>query len=738
MQKLLKQIGKFSFEHPWRTILAWVVVVALLAIAAATFYKAPGNAMTVPGTEAQTGVETMSKYFPESGKSAGSIVVSVAGDSTVMSYKSQITTLTKDVSEVEGVKRAVNPFENPSAISQDKKAALIQVQLVEESGAIEKSTTDQVQSIVDDARGEGIAIETGGDLVNKFSHQPLGAGEAVGVLVAFLVLIVTFGSLVAAGMPLLIAFTAVGATMAGLFGLSQVIDVNTSTPAIGAMLGIAVGIDYSLFIISRYRSYLSDGMARKKAAIRATMTAGNAVIFAAATVLIALAALSVVGIPFITTMGLTAAAAVAAAAVMAITILPALFRLAGSKIIHKRQRRKADTAQANNATDERKHIWYKWGVLVTKRPLVAIFAALIVIVAIALPAPSLELGMSTDQYAAADTTERKAYDTVTKSFGEGYNAPLMVVVEGLEPVSSAELVAAKTQNQAKAGQISAAQAEEYGKRLHLTKVGNEVAKLNNVETVLPTMINEDGTVGVLQVIPSSGPSDKATTDLINALRDQDNQQKWLKGATFTVTGSTAMLIDINDKLASALPVYLAVVVGLSLLLLVIAFRSILIPIKATLGYLLSVAAMFGALVAVFQWGWFGIAEAPAPIVSFLPLMALGILFGLAMDYQFFLVSSIREAHEHTDDPQKAIINGFSHGSKVVTAAALIMVAVFAGFITNDNSVVQALGFALAVGVFIDAFLVRMTIVPAVMRLMGKKAWWLPAWIGKIIPRIPID
>lgn len=748
MQRLLKQIAKFSFEHPWRIIFAWVVIIAMLAGAAASFYKAPGNSMSIPGTEAQVGVETISKHFPEAGKSSGSIVISAPGNSPVTNYKDQIAKLTSDVSEVEGVKRAVNPFENPNNISQDKKTALIQVQLVEESGSVAESTTDDVQTIVDDARNTtGMTIETGGDLVNKFSHKPLGAGEAIGVLIAFLVLVITFGSLIAAGMPLLIAFLAVGTTMAGLFGLSQVIDVNTSTPAIATMLGIAVGIDYSLFIISRYRSYLRAGVHREAAAIKAVATAGNAVAFAAATVIIALSALSVAGIPFITTMGLTAAAAVAVAAAMAITLLPALFRQVGAKIMSRRLRRKIDahqldTLQLSDTLDEahidKKSIWYKWGALVTRRPLTAIFVAIAIIMAIALPATSLQLGMSTDQYAAPETTERKAYNMVTDGFGEGYNAPLMVVVEGLKPVSQAELTASKTKSQAKTGQLSAAQAEEYGKRLHLTEVGNEVAKLENVDKVLPAMINQDGTVGVLQVIPSSGPSDQATTDLINDLRDSNNHQKWLNNATFTVTGSTAMLIDTNDKLAAALPVYLAVVVGLSLLLLIVAFRSILIPIKATLGYLLSVTAMFGALVAVFQWGWLGIAAAPAPIVSFLPLMALGILFGLAMDYQFFLVSSIREEYERTGNARKSIMNGFSHGSRVVTAAALIMVSVFAGFITNDNNVVQALGFALAVGVFIDAFLVRMTIVPAVMHLMGKKAWWIPARLGKIVPRISID
>jgi RND superfamily putative drug exporter len=420
---------------------------------------------------------------------------------------------------------------------------------------------------------------------------------------------------------------------------------------------------------------------------------------------------------------------------------------------------------------------------------VALIAAVLVIGVIAIPARSLTLGLPTDQFAAKNSTERVAYDLLSKGFGDGFNGPLTVIVEGLPVASDADRNAIRqpaidefnkqvalssaqqqalftqemanattpSQQQAVQQQMAAAQAageaqksaalsaidqqvSAYAKYIQLKKVADSISKLDNVDQVLPTKVTDDGTKGILQVTPKSAPSDVATANLIKKLRDKSTQKN-VSGSdnvTLAVTGSTALQEDINAKLAAALPVYLAVVVGLSFILLVVAFRSILVPLKATIGFLLSVAAMFGALVAVFQWGWFGIAAAPGPIVSFIPIIGIGILFGLAMDYEFFLVSGMHEAYAHTKDAKGAVIHGFGMGSKVVTAAGIIMVSVFAGFVFNHDSTIQALGFALALGILVDAFLVRMTIVPAVMALLDKKAWWLPNWIDKRLPHISIE
>lgn len=728
------------------TILA--IALAALVFGAVINMKPPTNAVSIPGTEANLGLERMIELFPEAGKSTARIVMVAPDGKTLDAYSASIAAMTSEFSDVEGVSRAVSPFDNPTAMSTDRKTAFIQAQLVNDSRAIDQITADGVNRIIQKYRIDGLALEQGGDIVNNEPHGILGPGEALGVAIALGVLLLTFASLAAAGMPLLTAVLALGASLTGLFSLSQVVEVNSTTPALAAMLGLAVGIDYSLFIISRYRSYLLSGASYREATVHAVQTAGSAVVFAAATVFIALAALSVVRIPFMTTMGLTAAVTVAMAAIMSVIFLPVLFRLSGSKIVSKRALKKVKAAQTKGYTPDysegKQKIWYRWGEFVTRRPVVSIVVPLLVIGLVALPIKSLTLGLPTDQYAAKSTTQRKAYDAISEGFGVGYNAPLIVVVEGIQPVTDAEKSAAMLTLIMQAKQpttntkLIESQATEYIKRLHLQKVAEKLARVDNVQKVIPTLASEDGSSGILQVIPKTAPYDEATKTLIYSLRDSSKQHSWATGdAKFTVTGSTALQIDINTKLAQAIPVYLLVVVGLSFVLLVVAFRSILVPIKATLGYLLSVSAMFGALVAVFQWGWFGIAEAPGPIVSFIPILGTGILFGLAMDYEFFLVSNMREEYTRTGDAKQAVVNGFGMGSKVVVAAASIMVAVFAGFISNENSTVQALGFALASGILVDAFLVRMIMVPAVMTLAGKHAWWIPSWLNRALPKVTV-
>lgn len=780
MQKILSNINQLAFDHPWRIISAWLVLLALLATGAAMNFQSPGNSMTIPGTEAQRGIDKLSSLFPDAGKSSGRIVVSVSGNKMIHDFQPELEQAVGSIGRISGVTQVASPFMNPSAISQDGKVAVVQVQLAEEPGSSEPMTLEEIDNSLNGLRESGLTVEKGGDLVGNFSHNPLGAGELIGVGVALIVLLVLFGSLVAAGLPILTSVLAIGLTMAGLFSLSGVIETNTTTPAIAAMLGIAVGIDYSLFIINRYRSLVLEGKSYKEASGKALATSGSAVIFAAATVVVALAALSILQIPFITIMGLTAAVAVTLAALLSVTLMPVWFRLGGNKLLSRRQADSLKGEEPKTIANSRR--WEKFGGFVTKHPVSIIVISLVAVGLMSIPAVSLELGMPTDQHAPADSTESRAYKLISDNFGEGNNAPLMVVVEGLEPVSDEEIATLKqqkigeldnqlaqktiemkqqferrlrsaqtpAQQMAIAQELATTQAKGAamrseaiskiesqinmdGKRLHLMAVADKVEATNNVHSVLPALVSSDGRSGVLQVIPNSGPSDQETTDLVTTLRSADIQNEWLANGQFTVTGSTAMLIDINKKIAEAMPVYLLTIVGISLILLVVAFRSVLVPIKATLGYLLSVAVMFGALVAVFQWGWLDIADAPGPIVSYLPLIALGILFGLAMDYEFFLVSSIKNEHRTETNPAKSIVRGIDMSGKVVTAAALIMVAVFSGFIANDNNVVQALGFALAVGVLVDAFIVRLLIVPAVMKLLGNTAWWAPKWLKDIIP-----
>ncbi|MBH1980156.1 MMPL family transporter [Candidatus Saccharibacteria bacterium] len=793
MGNFLLKLGGRAFELKWAVIAIWLVILAGLGGTALYYMKPMSSSISIPGTEAQKTFDRYGELFPDEGKGSGRIVFSVEKGASLDNYKQPINELLAKIKGVDNVTGIVNPFDNPYGVTDDRRIGYAVIQMEGETGSISQTTTDKIETLTKDAATSGLEINRGGDLNRKVPDEILGIGEIAGVLIALMVLVITLGSLVAAGMPLITALVAVGASAAGLFSLSQVIDINSTTPALAVMLGLAVGIDYSLFIINRYRSLLLEGYDYKTAASRAIATAGSAVLFAAATVVIALSSLVVIQIPFMTTMGLTAAATVAAAAIIAVTLIPAMLGIAGSRIFRGKTRQRIIKAQKigvkHNEHAPHTSRWWKWGNFLTKYPYAIIAVCVLAIAIVAYPAKDMKLGLPTDEYAAVGTTERRAYDLLAEGFGSGFNGPLLVLVENMPATSDAdreavrkpimdefnkrvatEEAAATAQLQTQAAQITspeeymafeqqvaAAQAEgeqkkqaalsevekqidSYAPLYKYNQIANRIAKLDNVKQALPAATAEDGKVGVIQVIPKTGPSDQATTDLVASLRDVNSQQDFIqhKGATIGVTGATAMQIDINKKLADALPIYLAVVVGLSLVLLVVAFRSILVPLKATLGFLLSVAAMFGALVAVFQWGWFGIAEAPGPIVSMIPIIAIGILFGLAMDYEFFLVSGMHEAHNHTRDAHKAVLRGFHQGAAVVVAAGAIMVSVFAGFITNHDTTIQALGFALTIGILVDAFIVRMTIVPAVMQLLGSSAWWLPKWLDRLLPHIAIE
>lgn len=791
----LHKLGSFAFRRPVIIITFWIIVLAVLGYLASVYIKPTSSEISIPGTEGQKALDRMAELFPNAGKGSGRIVFAAPDGKTIDDYKTTIIQSTAEFAKIDGVSQVADYTLNPSALSNDGKIAYTQLQLKDSSTEVKPEVVDDVKTIVDDIRGDnGLQVEMGGDIIRDAPPENIvGVGEAGGLVLALVVLIVTLGTLVAAGLPIITALIGVGVSMAGLFSLSQIIDISATTPVLAIMLGLAVGIDYSLFIINRYRTYLAEGYSYNDAAARAIGTAGNAVVFAAATVVIALAALSVVQIPFMTSMGLAAAAAIAIAALVAITLTPALLRLVGGYVLPRKQRTLLAKIQKKGPHEDhhadRTTFWYRWGAFLTKHPVTVLVIGVAILAFAALPVRDLRLGLPTDEYAAPASTERKAYELLSKGFGAGFNGPLIVVTEGLPAVSEADKasvrneamsqlndrIAAETARQQAAfeQQLAAAQSpaelaalqqqaaavqaagelqkqaalaeieknvEQYAKLVQLKKVADKIADNDLVESASPALATDDGTSGLIQVVPNSGPSDPATIELINQLRNPDEREDLMGKAniSLSVTGSTALQNDVNIKLSEALPIYLLVVVGLSFIILVIAFRSILVPLKATLGFLLSVLAMFGALVAVFQWGWFGIADATGPIISFLPIIAIGILFGLAMDYEFFLVTSMHEAYRETKDAKRSVKRGFAHASKVVVAAAFIMVAIFAGFITNHDSTIRAIGFGLAFGIFVDAFIVRLMLVPAVMSLIDKAAWWLPKWLDRILPHVSIE
>lgn len=721
MAPFLQKLGLFSFKHKWLIWGIWLFVGASVVGLAITYQKPASGNITIPGTEAQATIDRVGELFPDATGGTGRIVFEVPAGKTIDDYKQPIEATLAEATTAKDVERIVSPFQYKQAVSKDRRIAFAQVQLAVSRNNVTEQTSTDIQTVIDSHRTDGLVIEAGGDFVNLAPGSILGIGEIIGVLVAALVLIVMFRTIFAAGLPLAVAIFALIIGVGGVFALSGAIDMNTTTPVLAVMLGLAVGIDYSLFILSRYRNYILEGDNHETAIGSAVGTAGNAVIFAAITVVIALSALAVIRIPLLTSMGLAAAGTVAIAAVAAVTLLPAFAGIIGSRVLTRKMRGAHHQSKAHHQIHvDYKSIWYKVGVKLNSKPILVIIISVIALLTLAYPALNLKLGLPTDEFASKSTTERRAFDILSRGFGAGFNGPLLVLVENL-PYPDADIPEHQRALVA------------YG---NAQKVAEQIGNQSGVVQAIAVDVTKDGTAAILQVIPSTGPSDKNTSTLIEKLRT-DSKLLGDKNIKLSVTGTTAIQKDIDQKMADALLPYLVITVGLSFIILAVAFRSILVPLKATLGFLLSVGAMFGALVIIFQWGAFGLFE-PTPIVSFLPIIGLGILFGLAMDYEFFMTSSIREAYIKHGKAKQSVVDGFAMGAKVVTAAAIIMIAVFSGFITNHDDIIKQVGFGLAFGILIDAFIIRMMFGPAVMTLLGDKAWYLPGWLKKIIPRISIE
>ncbi|GAB4099122.1 MMPL family transporter [Sinomonas halotolerans] len=609
-------------------------------------------------------------------------------------------------------------------VSDDGHAAIASIQFTKSTDALPVALREEIQSLAGSV--PGVEAHASKELTQDISSI-FGAAEAIGVTVAALVLIVMLGTLVAAGLPLLMALAGVAVGVGGTFALTSMVQMSSVTPMLGLMLGLAVGIDYSLFIVNRHRNQLLHGMDPRESVALATGTSGNAVVFAGMTVVIALAALVVPGLPFLAVMGLSAAATVTVAVLVAITLLPAVLGFAGRRIISRR--RWAEAARQNTAEnaragheeeEERADIAASnrgWGAWVTRHPWVSVAASVVLLGALAVPAASLRLALPDGGSEPVESSAYQAYSATGTYFGQGMTGPIVVV---------GELPAGLDEAAAKAKQLD---------------IADELRDVPGVVAAVPSALSEDRRTAVFQVIPTDGPASASTVQAVHDLRAKGAQIREDTGATIGLTGQTAANVDISAKLADALPPYLAIVVGLSLLLLMLVFRSLLVPLLATGGFLLSLGAAFGAIVAVYQWGWLGPVfdvTHPGAVLSFLPILLIGILFGLAMDYQVFITSGMRESYVHGQEAHLAVRTGFHHAARVITAAAIIMVSVFAGFIFSHLTMVRPLGFGLALGVLLDAFVVRMTLVPAVMRLLGRGAWWLPAWLERLLPDLDIE
>ncbi|QHC69079.1 MMPL family transporter [Rathayibacter sp. VKM Ac-2801] len=743
MSSLLYRLGRRVYRAHRLVAVLWLLIVVAGGGGALLLNQGTDNTFSIPGTQSQTALDQLERTFPQvSGTSARYVVVAPDGgsvqDADVKGPVSDAVTALGDVDEVAAV---TDPYSDSvsGTISDAGNALVITAQMDGSATTTSPESRDALKAeatTLQDALPAGSVVSLGGDL---FAQNLPGVTitEAIGLVVALVVLVLTFGSFLAAGMPLVTALLGVALSMSAIFIATRFASISSTTPLLALMLGLAVGIDYALFIISRHQDQLKQGMDPEESTARATATAGSAVVFAGLTVIIALVGLSVAGIPFLTTMGVAAAGGVAIAVVIALTLTPAFLGFAGARLRPKERRAKKRAAKAAAAAgthvDTGAHeeaataspgghahaevprgFFRGWVRVVTRFPIVTIIAVIGVLGVASIPALSLRLALPDAGYQAEGTPARTTYDLLAENFGAGYNGPLIVtgtIIGSTDPLGL------------------------------MDDLKGEIEKLDGVASVPLATPNETADTGIIQVIPEGGPDSEATKALVAEIRDKHDYFQQEYGVDLAVTGQTAVGIDISDTLAKALLPFGLLVVGLSLVLLTMVFRSLWVPIKATLGYLLSVGASFGAVAAVFEWGWFSDAlhvDKTGPIISFMPIILMGVLFGLAMDYEVFLVSRMREDYVHGRPARASVESGFVGSAKVVTAAAVIMFSVFAAFVPEGDTNIKPIALGLAVGVFVDAFLVRMTLVPAVLHLLGDRAWHMPRWLDRVLPSFDVE
>ncbi len=744
MSSVLYALGLWATRAKVLVLIIWVALLALLGAGAAFFGQGANAPITIPGTESQAAIDTLSRTFPEvSGTSATIIVVAPEGERVdVEPYVTRIEDAAAELEALDLVSAVQTPFSElvSGGLSDDGQAALLRVQIDASSFDVPETTDQGIRDTaaeLQSALPEGAVASYGGDLYAT-SIPGFTVTEALGVVIAFIVLIFTLGSLIAAGMPLIIAILGVGVSIAGLFFTTAFIPMTSTTPMLALMLGLAVGIDYTLFIVSRHQEQLRSGLAVRESIARATATSGSAVVFAGITVIIALVGLSVAGIPFLTALGVAAAAGVAVAVLIAVTLTPAILAMAGMKILPKKQRAllantgTADAVvggSARSVTDasagggaagstprpnRAERFFGGWVRTVTRKPLITIAAVLVTLGVASIPVLDLRLALPGAEQLPTSNPARVTYDLTGEHFGAGANGPLLLtgsIITSTDPLGL------------------------------MDDLADEVRAIPGVAEVPLATPNQGADTGIIQVVPEEGPQAVSTSELVAELRAHHDEWEEKYGVSLAVTGYTAVGIDVSNLLFEALLPFGVLVVGLSLVLLAMVFRSVWVPLKATLGYLLSVGAAFGAVVVVFQWGWFADllhVNSLGPVLSFMPIILMGVLFGLAMDYEVFLVSRIREEVVHGADSRTAIRRGFIGSGPVVTAAAIIMFAVFAAFVPEGDPSIKVIALGLAVGVFVDAFIVRMTLVPAVLQLLGDRAWRMPRWLDRLLPSFDLE
>jgi RND superfamily putative drug exporter len=777
MTGLLYRLGRLCVHRRWIVLVAWLVAFVSLAVWARALGPEVNDNLTLPGTDSQAATDLLSKRFPSQANGTNPVVLRAPDGKkiTAQEYKQPIDATVKALKADPDVRSATSPLSSGGAalLAKDKAIGYIALNLKPSPTQLTTDDAERIVALADPARDAGLTVGFGGYLGQKVSKPDTHISEVIGLSMAVIVLLVTFGTVVAMGLPIVTAIVGLVCGLSIITLLSQISEVPTVAPTLATMIGLGVGIDYALFIVTRHLEQRRDGMATDESIARACATSGGAVVFAGCTVMVALLSLAVVGIPLVTTLGYTAALVVAVAVLAAITLLPALLGLVGDRID------RLPIPLPHRKPDDQPHGWRRWGEFVARHPLPAALVAIVALLALAAPALDLYLGQQDNGAMPESTDVRRASDGMTAGFGAGSNGPLLISVdmaakpaqpdqknldaisdqedklkqsqqqiaaqleaEGVPPDQATQQAQQQTKSQSDklAGQKQ--KAEQPATDPRLQDLRDDLKKASGVAKVSEPLVNKQGTAAVLTVTPTTQPSDRATADLVERLRDTTIPKATDgKDMSADVGGTTAGYVDLASAISSKLIITIAVVVGLSFLLLLLAFRSIVIPLTAGLMNLVSIGAAFGVVTAVFEKGWgaslVGL-DGEVPIVSFVPLMMFAILFGLSMDYEVFLMTHIREAWLGGHDNRSAVVAGIANTGRVITSAALIMVSVFFAFIINGDPTVKQFGVGMGVAVAVDATLVRCLLVPAVMVLLGKANWWFPRWLDRIVPNFSIE
>ncbi|MGH2988962.1 MAG: MMPL family transporter [Solirubrobacterales bacterium] len=759
MAGVLDRLGTACARHNRVVIAAWLVLAVASVIVANQVGRQTSNNLSLPGTNSTAATDLLDAKLPKQANGTNPVVLKTGeGRLTSGSNRKAVNQTVNSLERNRYVRSATSPLsrEGKDALSKDERIGYISVLLTIGPADIDVDQANEIIDAADPARAAGLTVAVGGYLGEEVSKPDTGTSEVVGIVAAIVILLVTFGTVAAMPLPIVTALLAVvtGLSVIGLMG--HVMDVPDVGPTLGIMIGLGVGIDYSLFIVTRHRGFLAQGSSVEESAGLAVATSGSAVLFAGGTVVIALCSLALANIPLVSTMGFAAAVVVVVAIAAALTLLPAILGLIGSRIESWKI-----PFLSTPAHDHRPHGWARWAQGVGRHSWLAMIAAVAVLVVLALPALDLELGAQDDGELPKSTEARQAYDLLSEGFGPGYTGPLLIAVDfGDDPAhpdrrklnqvksqqQQAEQAAALGEPVSQSQQRQLSQEEAFYKSKasdpRLVKLENKVSKTKDVELVSTAKVNKSGSAAVFTATANTAPAAHPTEDLVRELRSPVIPDA-VEGTSLTayVDGETAGYIDLATKISDKLVSVIAIVVGLAFVLLLIAFRSILVPLTSALMNLISVAASYGVLTAVFQKGWgaelIGL-EGPVPIASYVPLIMFAILFGLSMDYQVFLVTRVHEHYDRSNDNFEAVVDGLAVSARVITSAALIMVCVFGSFILDADVIVKQFGVGLAVAIALDASIVRCVLVPAVMVRLGDTNWWLPGWLDRVLPRIGIE